>query len=111
MKPRTVPRAQWRGPTRRRGNAIRDRLRTVYGVPQMAPHGRPVEELILTVLSQSTNDRNRDVAYLRLRERFGAWEAVRDAPRADVEAAIQPGGLHSQKAVRKIGRASCRARV
>jgi endonuclease-3 len=59
-----------------------------------------VEELILTVLSQSTNDRNRDVAYLRLRERFPSWEAVRDAPGPDVELAIQPGGLHRQKAVR-----------
>jgi endonuclease-3 len=100
MKPRNVPRDQWQRPTRRRVVAVRDRLRTVYGVPLMAPHGRPVEELILTVLSQSTNDRNRDVAYLRLRERFPAWEAVRDAPGADVEAAIQPGGLHRQKAVR-----------
>ena len=32
------------------------------------------------MLSQSTNDRNRDVAYLRLRARFPAWEEVRDAP-------------------------------
>jgi endonuclease-3 len=100
MKPRSVPRAQWQRPTRRRVVAVRDKLRTVYGVPLMAPHRQPVEELILTVLSQSTNDRNRDVAYLRLRERFASWEGVRDAPGADVEAAIQPGGLHRQKAVR-----------
>ncbi len=52
------------------------------------------------MLSQSTSDRNRDVAYGRLRERFSSWEAVRDAPQADVEAAIQPGGLHRQKSVR-----------
>jgi len=47
--------------------AIRDRLRVVYGVPLAKPHGHPIAELILTVLSQSTNDRNRDVAYLALR--------------------------------------------
>jgi endonuclease-3 len=99
-KPRTVPRSQWTPPSRRRVVAVRDRLRTVYGVPTAPPHHRPVEELVLTVLSQSTNDRNRDVAYLRLRERFPNWEAVRDADRADVELAIQPGGLHRQKAVR-----------
>ena len=52
------------------------------------------------MLSQSTNDRNRDVAYLRLRARFPAWEAVRDAPLEEVEEAIQPGGLHRQKSVR-----------
>jgi endonuclease-3 len=80
--------------------AVRDRLRSVYGIPVAAPHRRPVEELVLTVLSQSTNDRNRDVAYLALRQRFPTWEAVRDADRADVELAIQPGGLHRQKAVR-----------
>ena len=59
---------------------IRERLREVYGVPLMRPHGDPIAELILTVLSQSTNDRNRDVAFLRLRERLPTWEQVRDAP-------------------------------
>ena len=53
---------------------VRDRLRAVYGVPMMKPHGHPIAELVLTVLSQSTNDRNRDVAYLRLRERLPRWE-------------------------------------
>jgi endonuclease-3 len=79
---------------------IRDRLREVYGVPLMAPHGHPIAELILTVLSQSTNDRNRDVAYLRLRNRFPTWEDVRDAPEADVEEAIRPGGISRVKAAR-----------
>src|SRR5476649_1088757 len=67
-------------PTRARVVRIRDRLRAVYGVPLMRPHGHPIAELILTVLSQSTNDRNRDVAYLRLRRRLDTWVAVRDAP-------------------------------
>jgi endonuclease-3 len=80
--------------------AIRDRLRALYGVPAAPPHGRPLDELVLTVLSQSTNDRNRDVAFLRLRARFASWDAVRDAPLAEVEEAIQPGGLHRQKSVR-----------
>ena len=79
---------------------MRDRLRTVYGVPVASPHARPIAELILTVLSQSTSDRNRDVAYVRLRERMPSWIAVRDAPPQEVEAAIQPGGLHRQKSVR-----------
>jgi endonuclease-3 len=80
--------------------AIRERLRELYGVPGQAPHGQPLEELILTVLSQSTNDRNRDVAYLRLRERFPSWEAVRDAPVEEVEAAIRPGGISKVKSAR-----------
>lgn len=90
----------WTPPTRRRVRAVRDRLRGVYGRPVAAPHAAPLDELILTVLSQSTSDRNRDVAFLRLKERFPGWDAVRDAPLAEVEAAIQPGGLHRQKSVR-----------
>jgi endonuclease-3 len=66
----------------------------------MRPHGDPVAELVLTVLSQSTNDRNRDVAYLRLRERFDSWETVRDAPVREVEEAIRPGGISKVKSAR-----------
>ena len=82
--------------------AIRDRLRLVYGVPVAKPHGHPIAELILTVLSQSTNDRNRDVAYLRLRERFegDTWRLVRDAPVDEIEEAIRPGGISKVKSAR-----------
>jgi endonuclease-3 len=90
----------WKRPTRRRVRAVRDRLRLVYGVPLAKPHGHPIAELILTVLSQSTNDRNRDVAYLALRERFPTWEEMRDAPVDEVEAAIRPGGISKVKSAR-----------
>jgi endonuclease-3 len=79
---------------------IRDRLRALYGVPVGPPHGRGLDELILTVLSQSTSDRNRDVAFLRLRRRFGSWAAVRDAPVEEVEEAIRPGGISKVKSAR-----------
>ncbi|HEY3759429.1 MAG TPA: DNA lyase [Solirubrobacteraceae bacterium] len=94
------PAAAWTPPTRRRVRTVRDRLRAVYGIPRMAPHGDPLAELVLTVLSQSTNDRNRDVAYLRLRARLPTWEAVRDAPLAAVEEAIRPGGISKVKSAR-----------
>jgi len=81
-------------------SAIRDRLREVYGIPSMAPHQQPLDELMLTVLSQSTNDRNRDVAYERLRERFPSWEAVLNAPVEEVEEAIRPGGISKVKSER-----------
>lgn len=80
--------------------AVRERLRAVYGIPRMAPHGDALAELILTVLSQSTNDRNRDVAYLRLRARLPTWEQVRDAPPGVVEEAIRPGGISRVKSER-----------
>jgi len=93
-------------PTRARVLRIRDRLRQLYGIPRMAPHGRPLDELVLTVLSQSTNDRNRDVAFLRLRERFAKpgepidYEAVLAAPVSEVEEAIRPGGISKVKSAR-----------
>ena len=106
------PGREWKRPTRARVLRIRDRLREVYGVPRMAPHGRPLDELVLTVLSQSTNDRNRDVAFLRLRERFADsdpsaqpaqpidYEAMLAAPVEEVEEAIRPGGISKVKSAR-----------
>jgi endonuclease-3 len=85
---------------RRKLRAIRDRLRAEYGRPVLRPHRAPIDELVLTVLSQNTNDRNRDVAYARLRERFSSWEAVRHAPVAELRDAIRPGGLAPTKSVR-----------
>src|SRR3954470_18032319 len=90
----------WRRPQQRRVRAIRDRLREMYGIPEEEPHGQPIAELVKTVLSQHTNDRNRDRAFARLRERFPSWEEVRDAPVEEVEEAIRPGGLAKQKAPR-----------
>ena len=69
----------WKRPSRRRVLAIRDRLREMYGRPVNEPHGHPIAELVRTILSQNTNDNNRDVAYGRMRERFPTWEEVRDA--------------------------------
>lgn len=86
--------------TPHRLRAIRDRLRAAYGRPVQQPHRAPIDELVLTVLSQNTNDRNRDVAYTRLRDRFDGWAEVRAAPVEDVEDAIRPGGLAPTKAVR-----------
>ena len=89
--------------------AIRDRLRELYGRPVNEPHGDPIAELVRTILSQNTNDTNRDVAYERLRDRCPTWEAVRDAPLEEVIEAIRPGGLAQtkgpriQEALRLIG--------
>ncbi|HTR73848.1 MAG TPA: endonuclease III [Solirubrobacterales bacterium] len=98
--PRKREEKPWRRPDRRRVRAIRERLREMYGVPVNHPHGRPIDELIKTVLSQHTNDSNRDRAYAALRERFPTWEEVRDAPVKEIEDAIRPGGLAQQKAPR-----------
>jgi len=63
----------------------------------------PLDEVISTILSQNTNDLNRDRAYASLRARLPTWEAVRDAPRRSVIAAIRGAGLAQQKAPRIQG--------
>jgi endonuclease-3 len=60
----------------------------------------PIDELINTILSQNTNDTNRDRAYRALRSTLPAWEQVRDAPALKVIDAIRPAGLANQKGPR-----------
>jgi endonuclease-3 len=59
-----------------------------------------LDELVSTMLSQNTNDRNRDQAFQSLRRRFATWEQVRDADPAEVVAAIRIAGLANQKGPR-----------
>ena len=68
-----------------------------YGMPAWRPHLPPVGELVSTILSQNTNDINRDIAYNSLRDNFPTWEEVRDAPENLVIAAIKVAGLANQK--------------
>ncbi len=79
---------------------VYERLVETYGIPEWEPDGDALGGLVATVLSQHTSDVNSDRAYRRLRERFPTWEAVRDAPQAEVEEAIRPGGLAAVKAAR-----------
>lgn len=82
---------------RRRVRALHRRLEHVYG-PARRQRISPLDELMLTILSQNTSDGNRDRAFEALRQRFPDWEAVRTAPRREVEAAIRTAGLWKQKA-------------
>ncbi len=87
--------------------AIRTRLRTIgrrlaklYGAPPPPRRLAPLDELILTVLSQHTSDTNRDRAYADLRTRYRTWDDVADAPTHAIARAIRRGGLGPTKAVR-----------
>lgn len=78
------------------------RLAEAYGPRPLSPTGDPLSELILTVLSQATNDRNRDVAFDALRRAFPTWDAAMAAAPEEVALAIAPAGLGPQKAPRII---------
>lgn len=79
---------------------IRQKLHERYGEPRWRHPLPPLDELISTILSQNTNDGNRDRAFEALRHRFASWEAVRDASLEDVIEAIRPAGLAPQKGPR-----------
>ena len=82
---------------RRRVRVLHRRLLKEYGEPEKERLD-PLDELMVTILSQNTSDTNRDRAYDALRESFADWEAVRAAPRSGIEEAIRPAGLWKQKA-------------
>lgn len=71
-----------------------------YGEPVWRNPLPPVDELVSTILSQNTNDVNRDKAFDALVARFKTWEAVRDAPPEAVMECIRPAGLANQKGPR-----------
>src|SRR3972149_6878834 len=76
------------------------RLTALYGEPEWRPHGDAASELVLPPLSQNTSDANSGRAFARLLQRFPDWQAVLDAPLAEVEEGIRPGGLAPTKAPR-----------
>ena len=76
---------------------IADRLIETYGAPTVR-HLNAIENLVLTILSQNTNDTNRDRAFESLMKRFRTFEDVRVASLGDIASAIQIGGLQQQKA-------------
>ncbi|MYA52208.1 MAG: endonuclease III [Dehalococcoidia bacterium] len=75
-------------------------LADLYGEPVSRPHGDAVAELVLTVLSQNTSDKNSGRAFVQLMRRYPSWDAIAEAPLDEVIATIQTGGLAQQKAPR-----------
>ncbi len=79
---------------------IHQRLLEHFGYPEWRNPLPPLDELVSTILSQNTNDVNRDRAFESLRRRFPTWEAVRDAPENEVIEAVRLAGLANQKGPR-----------
>ncbi|MCL4531889.1 MAG: endonuclease III [Actinobacteria bacterium] len=79
---------------------IGELLEQEYGRPAPRKRLSPLDELILTILSQHTSDMNSDRAFAALKERFPSWEAVRDARVDEIADAIKSGGLARMKAPR-----------
>ena len=76
---------------------VQERLRHRFGTPTWHVKLPAVDELVCTILSQNTNDINRDKAFQALKERYPNWEAVRDADPAELQSVIRIAGLANQK--------------
>ena len=85
---------------KKRALKIHKTLLEAFGEPIWRNPLPAIDELVSTILSQNTNDVNRDRAFEALRAKFPAWEAVRDAETKDVIQAIRPAGLANQKGPR-----------
>lgn len=73
-------------------------LLETYGERELKPRREPMHELVSTILSQRTSERNEALAYARMWERFGSWERVRDAPTEELAEAIAPSNYAEAKA-------------
>lgn len=78
---------------------ITQNLEATFGVPRNNSHEDPLDELINTILSQSTTNINSHRAFASLKQRFPDWEQVRRARPASIAAAIKSGGLANVKSV------------
>lgn len=87
--------------------AVLDVLDDAYGGESLPRDeyatGEPLDGLMLTLLSQNTNDRNRDIAYGRLREACASWDDVAALSADEIEELIRPAGLGETKALRMKG--------
>ena len=79
---------------------VHNKLIEAFGEPVWRNPLPPVDELVSTILSQNTNDVNRDRAFDSLREKFPTWEGVRDADTDEVIEAVRVAGLANQKGPR-----------
>jgi endonuclease-3 len=87
-------------PDPRRIRAVQRRLRAEQGAFKPKPRLPIIDELVATVLSQATSDRNSERAFAELKARFQCWEQVLEAPWDEVANAIRSGGIADQKARR-----------
>jgi endonuclease-3 len=79
---------------------IHHRLLARYGIPEWRPHYAPMDELVLTILSQSTSDVNSLRAFEALKARYPSWQAVLDAPTEELRNTIALAGLSQIKTPR-----------
>lgn len=83
--------------------SVLDGLESLWSMESTQPdlsHEEPLDGLILTLLSQNTNDVNRDRAFNMLKKEFNDWDQVLKADLEKLRESIKVGGLSNVKSVR-----------
>lgn len=84
---------------------VLDLLETQFHNEEFPPkisHEEPLDGLVLTILSQNTNDKNRDLAFKNLQENYSDYQAIINAGNENLEKIIKPAGLGATKSLRII---------
>lgn len=77
---------------------VYDILIKTYGEQPLVPRREPMHELISTMLSHRTTQHNEALAYQRMIDHFGSWEAIQNAPAAELAQTIAPSNFAEAKA-------------
>src|SRR5438045_4772750 len=75
-----------------------ERLLELHGAHPLVPRREPMHELISTILSHRTTQKNEDVAYHNMWRRYDSWEAIRDAPVEELTEVLSPTTFPEVKA-------------
>ena len=80
---------------------ILDELERLYGNEARPAsdfcYEEPLDDLILTILSQNTNDKLRDKAFANMKARYSSWEEVAHADIEELKAVLRIAGMSGTK--------------
>ncbi len=87
---------------RQLAKTVCERLEAHYGKAISSRSLPPIDELVLTILSQNTTDVNAGRAFQRLKEQFQSWDVMLDAGEHAIAEAIRTAGAFRVKAQRIV---------
>jgi endonuclease-3 len=85
---------------RKKADSVCGLLMEKYGTRVSSRRLPAIDELIMTILSQHTNDINMLTAYKRLEANYESWEEVLEAPEEELAEVIKSSGMYRVKANR-----------
>ena len=85
----------------RQAKEIFDILESLYGNEakdaSQFTYDEPLDDLILTVLSQNTNDKLRDIAFANMKQKYKTWANVMNSSLDELKETIRIAGMTNRK--------------